>query len=59
MKDNLIGAAVISYIAVACVVFGFFVKTNVAAAGAAIFFGLFVAGIWPVSALIWFGVWLA
>jgi len=58
-KDDFFGLTLIAYAAVACVVFGFFVKTFIAAGPPAVAFGFVVAGLWPVSGLVWLGVWLA
>lgn len=49
-----------AYAAIALVVFGFVVKTMAAALqGGAVVLGFFVAAVWPASALIWLGAWLA
>ncbi|WP_312405175.1 hypothetical protein [Rhizobium sp.] len=58
-KDDIGCFAGLSYVAVALVVFGFFVKTFVAKGPVALIFGIVVAGLWPASALIWLGAWLA
>lgn len=47
------------YIAIAFVVFGFATVKMLSAGGAALIAGAFVAAAWPVSGLIWLGVWLA
>lgn len=58
-KDYIGLVAGLSYIAVALVVFGFFVKTYIASGPAAMVVGVGVAALWPASGLIWFGTWLA
>jgi len=61
-KDNIDGTCIIGYVAMVAVAYGFFVKSMFAAFGpsiAHIIFGIPVAAFWPVSGLIWLGVWLA
>lgn len=49
----------LTYIAVAFVVFGYFVATFAVKGPIAVIFGMGVAAFWPASGLIWLGAWLA
>lgn len=49
----------LSYVAVALVVFGYFVATFIAKGPVSLIMGMAVAAFWPASGLIWLGAWLA
>lgn len=57
--EDFIAVGILAYIATAFVAFGFFVNSMPAVGPASILLGLIVSAIWPASALVWFGAWLA